>query len=50
MRKLHFVNGIGRDDPALIRCSDEILKCARLDVGVNRLCIFINRIRPCVGG
>jgi hypothetical protein len=41
IRELHFVGGYGRNDPALIRCSDEIWKRARLHVCVDRLSVFI---------
>ena len=49
IRELHFVGGNGGDDPTQIGCSDEICKRARFDVGVDRLCVFIHRIRPSVG-
>ena len=49
VRELHFVDSNGRDDPALIRGSDEIWKRARLDVRVDRFCVFVHRIRPGVG-
>ena len=45
VRELHFVGANGRDDPALIRGSDEIRKRARLDVCVDRFCVFVHRIR-----
>ncbi len=49
IRELHFVGSNGRDDPALIRGSDEIWKRARLDADVDRFRVFVHRIRPSVG-
>ena len=49
IRELHFVGSNGRDDPALIRGSDEIWKRARLDADVDRFRVFVHHIRPSVG-
>jgi hypothetical protein len=47
--ELHFLGGKGRNDPEVITGSDEIWERARLDVGVDGLCVFVHRIRSGIG-
>ena len=49
IRDFQLFVGDRRDDPTLIRCSDEIWNRTRLDVEVSRLRAFVQRISPGVG-
>src|SRR5262245_43173857 len=49
IRELHFVRGNGRDDPALIWGAYKIWQRACLDVGINSFCVFVHRVRACIG-